>query len=349
MKQILKRISALVVTLCMLLGCVVGAMAQAQDGADLEALYPLMDLVCAAAMEAQTDDEYAIVIPNDEGELSPKFVDAFIRLGQTRGQSLGITADMMTDTMAQVTLLNTIFSAQLPMLSTVVAAESEAKFIGFKPVTVNNTGESQTIQVMGEIYTADKAISAMTEDEYTSIQWLDRGIFTFHSDASALNGFRLMGFSSGTDLNMEEAFGSYASDVVTEYFSGQGFSISFPAIFDDEMLVEEANGVSAELPDKSVSFFARRIENTDSSELQSYVQVLADGIQGARSAIDEQNNYGTVIYNTDDGYTVFDIYIVTEHYIYQAELKYLKTMGAEYSLYTPYIENSFVVEEVAAG
>lgn len=44
MKQVFKRISALVVTLCMLLGCVGGAMAQAQDGADLEPLYPLMDL-----------------------------------------------------------------------------------------------------------------------------------------------------------------------------------------------------------------------------------------------------------------------------------------------------------------
>lgn len=348
MKQILKRVSALVVTFCMLMSCV-GAMAQAQDGADLEALYPLMDLVCAAALDAQSDDEYTTVIPDGEGELSPKFIDSFIRLGQTRGETLGITPAMMTDTMAQMGLLTTIFAAQMPTLSTVVAADSEAKYIGFRPGTVNNTGENQSIQVVGEIYTADKAIKDMTDDEFAGIQWLDRGIFTFQSDASALNGFRLTGFSSGTDLNMEEVFMSYTADTVTEYTSAQGFTISFPAVFDDAMLKEDANGVSAELPDKTASFFARRTDNTDKSVLDSYVKKLADGIQGATYVVNEQNNYGTVTYTGTDGYVYFDIYIVTETSIYQAELKYQKSLGSQYSMYISYIENSFVVDEVAAG
>ena len=347
MKQIVKRLSALVVTLCMLLGCVGGAMAQ---GADLEPLYPLMDLVCAAALEAQGDDVYSMVVPDSEGELTPVFVDAFIRLGQTRGAALGITEAMMTDTMAQMQFLSTVFAAQLPTLSAVISAESEPKYIGFRPGTVNNTGENQTLQIIGEIYTADKPLAQLTDQEAASITWLDRGIFTFQSDSSALNGFRLMGFSTGTDLNMEEAFMTYAADTVTEYVDSQlGFTISYPAVFDDTMLQEEQNGVNAELPDKSASFFVHRIDNSDQSELQGYVDILAKGLPGAVSAINEQNGYGTLVYATDDGYTVFDIYVVTEKYIYQAELRYLTEKSKEFSMYNTYLENSFVVAEGGQG
>ncbi|MDD3337055.1 MAG: hypothetical protein PHI98_16355 [Eubacteriales bacterium] len=350
MKQTFKRIFAFVVALTACLGMMGGAMAQAQDGADLEALYPLMDLVCAAAMEAQSDEEYAIVIPDSEGELSPKFVDAFIRLGQTRGAALGVTAEMMNDTAAQQTLMSSIFAAQLPELSTVVPTESEAQYIGFRAGTVNDTGENQTLQVVGEIYLASKPMQEMSTEEFMDITWLDRGIFTFKSDATALNGFRLMGFSSGTDLNMETAFMEYSADIVVEYVNSQlGFTISYPAFFDDELLYEDATGVSAELADKSASFFARRIENTDQSELQSYVDVIASGIQGAKASIVEGLNCGTVSYTTDDGYIVFDVYIVAEKYIYQAELRYKTELASSYSMYNAYMENSFVVDEVAAG
>lgn len=347
MKQNLKRFSALVVTLCMLFGCAGGAMAQAS--ADLEPLYPLMDLVCAAALEAQGNDQYSVVIPDSEGELSAVFTDAFIRLGQTRGQSLGVTEAMLTDTMAQMQLLSSIFAAQLPTLSAVVPVQSEPKYIGFRPGTVNNTGENQSIQIIGEIYTAEKPLSQMTDQEAAAITWLDRGIFTFQSDPSALNGFRLMGFSTGTDLNMEEAFMNYAADTVTEYVDSQlGFTISYPAIFDDSMLQEAQDGVTAELPDKSAAFFVHREANTGKSELQGYVDAAAKSQEGAVAAINQQNGYGTVTY-AKDGYTVFDIYVVTPNHIYQAELRYLAEKSKEFSMYNAYLENSFVVAEGGQG
>lgn len=40
-----------------------------------------------------------------------------------------------------------------------------------------------------------------------------------------------MGFSSGTDLNMEEVFMNYNADTVVEYLNSQlGFTISYPAV-----------------------------------------------------------------------------------------------------------------------
>ena len=302
MKQWMKKTFAWVVALVMMLGC---AMAAAEQTADLEALYPLMDLVCAAALDAQGEDDYAIVVPDSEGELTPEFVQAFIRIGQTRGESVGVTAAMMTDTAAQKTLLSSIFDAQLP---------------------------------------------EMSGTEFTDVTWLDRGIFTFRSDAGALNGFRLVGFSSGTDLNMEEAFMEYNADTVVEYVNSKlGFTLSYPAVFDDELLKEDETGVSAELPDKSASFFARRIQNTDQSDLQSYVNVIASGLNGAKATVNDMNNYGTVAYTTDDGYTVFDVYLVSENYIYQAELKFLTEKSGDYSMYCSYLENSFASEEGAQG
>ena len=337
MKQWMKKTFAWVVALVMMLGC---AMAAAEQTADLEALYPLMDLVCAAALDAQGEDDYAIVVPDSEGELTPEFVQAFIRIGQTRGESVGVTATMMTDTAAQKTLLSSIFDAQLPELTAVTAADGESNYIGFRPVTVNNTGENNTLQIIGE----------MSGTEFTDVTWLDRGIFTFRSDASALNGFRLVGFSSGTDLNMEEAFMEYNADTVVEYVNSKlGFTLSYPAVFDDELLKEDETGVSAELPDKSASFFARRIQNTDQSDLQSYVNVIASGLNGAKATVNDMNNYGTVAYTTDDGYTVFDVYLVSENYIYQAELKFLTEKSGDYSMYCSYLENSFASEEGAQG
>ena len=159
MKQWMKKTFAWVVALVMMLGC---AMAAAEQTADLEALYPLMDLVCAAALDAQGEDDYAIVVPDSEGELTPEFVQAFIRIGQTRGESVGVTAAMMTDTAAQKTLLSSIFDAQLPELTAVTAADGESNYIGFRPVTVNNTGENNTLQIIGEIYTASKPLSEMS-------------------------------------------------------------------------------------------------------------------------------------------------------------------------------------------
>ena len=181
MKQWMKKTFAWVVALVMMLGC---AMAAAEQTADLEALYPLMDLVCAAALDAQGEDDYAIVVPDSEGELTPEFVQAFIRIGQTRGESVGVTAAMMTDTAAQKTLLSSIFDAQLPELTAVTATDGESNYIGFRPVTVNNTGENNTLQIIGEIYTASKPLSEMSGTEFTDVTWLDRGIFTFRSDAS---------------------------------------------------------------------------------------------------------------------------------------------------------------------
>ncbi|MBE5801911.1 MAG: hypothetical protein E7319_06440 [Clostridiales bacterium] len=347
-KNTFRRVTTLLLTLCMLVSGIGFAAAEAQQGADLEILYPLMDLVCAAAYNA--DDGVTMVVPDSEGVLESAFVDAFIRIGQERGASLGITEAMLTDTAAQTALLKTIFAAQIPQTEKVVLTDIGTQYIGFKPVTVNNLGDNGTLQIMGEMYMAPKAYSLLNEDEFAQVMWIDRAIFTFASDATALGGFRLMGFSTGTELSVEEEMQAYSESIVVEYVNTKlGFMVLYPAVFTDELLVEDESGVSASLEDGSVSFFARRVDNANSSNLNDYVTVISDGLPGSTCNISEELNYGTIAYTTEDGYAVFDVYIVTDKYVYQAELRYLKTLMSDYNMYNSYLLNSFGVEELAAG
>lgn len=346
MNRTVRKVISLAAALCMALGATV-AMAEAPaSAADFEALTPLMDLVCAASQYSPNAPES---VPGADGTLTVSFTDAFFKVGQTYGSEVGVTSGMLTDTNAQAELLGKIFAAQIPQLEPVVMTDDVNGFIGFHPVTVNSGADGSTVQLIGEMYLADKPMRQMAEADYNNIEWLDRAVFTFQSDASALNGFRLMGFSVGTDLALEEAMQGYFDQIAVEYESQLGFTLLYPAVFTDDMLVESEDGVSAELPDGSVSFSAKRIDNANGANLTDYVGIIANGITGSASTINEESQYGTVAYTTEDGYYVFEVYIVTDRYIYRAELRFLTTLMSQYSMYTSYLENSFVANELYQG
>ncbi|MEG0493549.1 MAG: hypothetical protein RR696_10145 [Clostridia bacterium] len=353
-KRNAQRIFSLVLALCMALGACATALAQADvaqpnkaNMADFEVLYPLMDLVCASAMYSANAPE---MVPGIEGTLTVSFSDAFFKIGQKVGASLGITPEMLTNTDAQANLLRQIFAAQIPQLEPVVVTDDVNGYIGFHPVMVNNAAENGGIQIIGEIYLSSNGAAAATEMDFAKVEWLDRAVFSFKSDATALNGFRLEGFSIGTELNVEAAMQSYFEEIVVEYVNANlGFTVLYPAVFTDDMLVEDANGVSAKMADGSISFFAKRIENTNGASLQDYVNIVADGITDSVARVDEELKFGTVSYTTADGYSVHDVYILNDRYIYQAELSYLVSLSDQYSMYNAYLINSFMVDDVSVG
>ena len=196
---------------------------------------------------------------------------------------------------------------------------------------------------------APKPLVQLTENEFTDVLWIDRAIFTFKSDATAMNGFRLMGFSTGLELSVEEEMQAYSESIVVEYVNTKlGFMVLYPAVFTDDLLVEDANGVSAALPDNSVSFFARRTENAAGNALADHVAAASAQLTGAVVDVNEELSYGTISY-TADGYAVFDVYVVTKDYVYQTQLRYLTSLMSEFGMYNAYLENSFVVNELSQG
>ena len=342
MMRSVRKVFSVLLVLC--IGFCTGALAQTT--ADFDALLPLMDLVSAASLYSANAPE---TVPGAEGELSMAFVDAFFAVGQVQGAEAGVTAEMLTDNAAQAELLGKVFAAQIPSLGSVTAAENNGVYIGFQPVLVNSGTDGQSVQIIGEIYQAGKPMREMTDADYTAIQWLERAVFSFQSDASALNGFRLTGYSVGTDLSIEEAMQGYFAEIAVEYESSLGFTLLYPSVFEDEMLVEDEYGVSASLSDGSASFFAKRDANNNGATLSDYVSIVANGIEGSVSNVYEDMQYGTVAYTTQDGYAVFEVYIVTGEYIYQAQLSYLTTLMSEFGMYNAYLENSFVVNELSQG
>lgn len=342
MKRTVQKMISVLMILCMALGMCTSAMAQS---ADFEALIPLMDLVAAASWYSPNAPES---VPGAEDELSLSFVDAFFSVGQTVGAEVGVTEAMLNDTAAQAEMLGQIFAARIPELQAITLAETDG-YIGFQPVLVNGGADGQSVQIIGEIYLAEKPMRQMTEADYTTINWIERAVFTFQNDASALNGFRLNGYSVGTDLSIEEAMQGYFEEIAVEYNSNLGFTVLYPSVFADELLIEDENGVSAQMPDGSASFFAKRAENSNGVSLTDYVTIVANGITGSVANVYEDMQYGTVAYTTQDGYAVFEVYIVTGSHIYQAQLNYLTSLMSEFGMYNAYLENSFVVNELSQG
>lgn len=344
MKNMFRKAVALLMSLCLVLGAAALAETAPQEAPD--SLKPLMDLVCAAVYDPAAGME--MVIPDSEGVLEISFVDSFIRLAQERGV-LDVTTDTMNDPAAQTKLLGSIFAAQLPKTEVVVPAQPVTQYVGFKPVTVNTTGEAGTLQIVGEMYMAPKPIQQLADEEFAQVLWIDRAIFTFRGDVDAYAGYRLMSFATGLELGVEEEMQTYSESIVVEYVNTNlGFMVLYPSVFTDELLVEDANGVSAALPDGSVSFFARRSDNTEGVKLADHVSAAAAGFSGALIDVNEELCYGAVSCIAD-GYAVYDVYVVTDQHIYQAQLKYLTTLMSEYSMYNSYLLNSFGVDELAAG
>ena len=343
MNRGVQKVLSMLMILCLALGIYAGAAAETK--ADFEALVPLMDLVCAASQYSPNAPE---TISGSDSELTVSFVDAFFKVGKIYGAEVGVTSAMLGDTAAQADMLGKIFAAKAPALQTVTASDEISGYIGFQPVTVNNL-DGESVQIIGEMYLAEKPMRQMKETDFVNISWIDRAVFVFQKDAAGFGGFRLTGFSVGTDLSYEAAMLAYDEEITVEYESKLGFMLLYPSLFTDEMLSEDENGVSAQLPDGSAAFFAKRMANENGASLADYVGIVANGITNSVSTVNEEMQYGTVTYTTEDGFIVFDVFIVTDEHIFQAELTYKTEKMAEFGMFNAYLENSFVVNELSQG
>ena len=337
---------ALALTLCLLLGSIGTASAAQTEVSDYGALAPLMDLVACAAISAADEPES---VGNEETTVTPAFIASFFNCGLSADASLGFTADMLTNTDLQAAVLGKIFAAKLPTLEAIAQTTPISGYIGFQPVMVI-PGDTDEVQIAGELYWAEKPMSAMADADFLNIRWIDRAVYGFRPDANALNGYRLTGFSVGSELSMEEAMQTYTESILVEYINTTlGFTVLYPSVFTDDMLTEDGDGVFAKLPDDSLSFFVKRTENSTAANLADYTDVIAKGIPGAKATLNETFSYATVAYDTQEGNAVFDMYIITDKYIYQAELSFRKELSSTYQMYTAYLENSFAVDELSVG
>lgn len=343
MKNNLLKLLVSVLAVCVLFTGTVTC-SVAEEVSPKDTLQPLMDLVSAAALYA----DIAESIPGAQGTLNAGFVQAFLLAGQHESSELGIAADYLKDTDAQQSLLSSVFAAQLPELTALEPFEDDLDFIGFYPV-MQETLEDGSLRFTGEIYTANKPIRNMASAEFAGIQWIERALFTFAADASAMNGYRLTAFALGTDLTYEEAFRAYEEEIAVEYESALGFMVQYPATFADEILIETENGVTAQGDNGQVQFSATRNANSDKATLASYIEAKSAAIAGSTYAINDEMQYATLQYKDENGHYVFEVISVTEEHIYTAELRCAEELLKDYSMFFSYLENSFVIDELCQG
>lgn len=340
-----RTLLAFALAFCLLTGMTSAIALENANGSQFQAMRPVLDLVASAAICAS---DFPTVVSDQMSTLDADFVTTFFVNG-LKASLLNINDGTLADTAQQQQILSGIFSAKLPALSSIEPMETTDDYIGFLPVK-QDTAADGSIYLIGELYRGSMPIEQMSPADYQTLFWEDRAIYTLRADDTALGGYRIDGFSVGSELLMEMQLQDYTNAILMEYINTKlGFSVLYPSLFTDQYVKETADGANATLPDGSASFMVKRMDNTGNATLETYALEMGTAAGEARLNINDMFQYATVAYDTDAGNTVFTVYVVTDDYIYMAQLAYPTNQSVIYSMYTMYLENSFVVNEVSVG
>ncbi len=345
-KRAFQKVLAFVFTLCLMAGMATVGTAETINVADYQAMLPVLDLVAGAAISAS---DFPVVIGDGETTLDPSFVAFFFTYGLKAGASVGITEATLADVSQQEQVLKSIFSAGLPTLEAVAQPETADEYVGFLPVYAK-AAENGDTYLIGEIYRGSMPIEQMGAQDFQTLTWEDRAVYTLRKDDAAKGGYRIDGFSVGSELLLEAELQEYTNAMLIEYINTNlGFSVLYPSLFLEANVTEDQNGLYATTQDGTAAFSATRAANETGATLADYATEAAAAVEGARMNINDVFQYATVAYETADGNTVFSVYIVTGQYVYTATLTYPTSQSILYSMYTMYLENSFMSDEVSVG
>ena len=333
---------------CMLAICLLCAAIPAALGenlqTELEGVYPLLDLVCSAA--AQTDDGVSTLSP--DYPMSQEMVNTLFSIG---GAIPATRMDATMDAGARKQYLLANFSeSTVPEPESMNPVSPEAGYTGFRPMASDAGAEEGSIQVVGEVYHAAKPYAELTAEERLNVTWDEPAVFLLKSDATAMFGYRVISFSFGSVIDLEGVMSDYFTSILVEYENNSlGFSVQYPAAFEEDMLTEDENGIAGKLPNGKASFFVKRGANSESQTLEGLKASLEQQPGVVRAEINSDFGYLTVQSVSDDGFVSNDLYIATDDFIYQSNLTYHQDVAQDYQMYTMYMENSFIVFEVSVG
>ena len=344
----LKRISLWMIPILLICLCFSAGAEEAAAVPDevLSAVQPLMDLTALAACAG------AVPLAVTEGEtLSPQFVRNLLLCGQAQGQELGVTPAALADPAAQQALLEGLFTAGLPELAAVDGIPEAYSYVGVQLMSAELSPDGSALQAVGTVYVAPDRIDRLAEDDFTAVSWLDlRAGILLRRDGGAPLGWKLASFTTDTGVAVEGLTDDYFGAATREYLNTDlGFSLLYPSAFGEETIREDENGISAALADGSASFFARRLANSSGETLDSILLSRQQADADALINVNGLTGCGRVTAVSADGVTTVDFYLVTDAWLYQAELVYAERLAREFSLYSDYMMNSFTADELGIG
>ena len=345
MNRNVRKLLALALALCLCL-CVQGA-AMAEEDASLTAAQPLIDLTASAAL--RVGEEAESIAP--DGVLSQAFVQNFFLLGRQADPALGITGQLLSDAAAQEDYLRRSFVCGGAAAGTLQESAEPFDYVGVRVMVVDESEDGSAMRVMGDLYQADRALAGMTEAEYAAVRWLDRrAVIDLRRSADAPCGWQVYAFSLEAELEMETAAQDYFTKTMTEYMNPElGFSLQYPAVFSEDCVRETASGVEGRLQDGTASFLAERTANDAAWTLETLMAQKKQENPAAETNINEVSGCGRQLTALEGGGTQMDLYIVTEAWVYHAQLCYDASLAKDFALYSDYMMNSFMADELGLG
>ena len=307
---------ALLLAGVMCAACVPG-MAEEAAAFDAARVAPLLNAVTSAAL---VTDGTSILL--EEDEVPPEgFLSRLSKALQDQGLDAGAMGDLIAMTVSGE------------------GAATEVVPLTLQPLTINQSGEGDAVMLVGEAFGAD----GQTQD-WRAVVELRR------EDASPL-GWKLYRFVVGDTALEEELLGGYFAETMLEYLNAEcGYIIQYPAIFTEAMMVQTATGIQAALPDDSASFAVSRVENEEGLDLEGLLRrEQAKCTDPAQVWMNEEMGNVQGLETDEEGMTHAVVYLVSERYIYQAELNFPEVQAEEYRQYADYMINSFSADELGHG
>lgn len=328
----MKRFFALVLALCMLMPA-----ALAEETTDiLRDVQTVMDVTASAVMLTGETVSY-------EQPLSAAFCASVAATLKARGLFAAEAAE-------GVAWSKGFIEDAYAMGYTMPADELPAVegYYGVRAIAVDVSDDGGAVRILGDVYLAQAQLEQLTPEQYGQVEWLDRrAVVEFRRHPNGHGGWQLSFFSLDAELEMEQAAQEYFASAMVEYANPEkGFSILYPAVFDEKAVTVEENGLSGQV--EGASFWVNCTANDAGWTTESFLEHQKQETPGAETNINDITGTGRLIAHGEGG-TLVRLVIVTPEQIYQAQLQYDQSMSKEFSLYSDYMMHSFTVDEMGLG
>ena len=287
-------------------------LAEGTEPFDAERVAPLLDAIATAALGA---DE-ATVLLEEETPLTEAFLARLTQALQHGGLDAGALSSLVA----------------MPVTASATGADA-AEPLTMQVLTQSVSGDGDAAMLVGEAVRADGTATGL------------RAVIELRREDASPVGWKLYRFTVGDTALEEELLEGYIAQTMMEYMNAAcGYSIQYPAIFTEDTIVETATGIQAALPDESASFAVSRIDNAEGLTLEGLLQ------RGLPQAWINEATGSVQSRETDEaGVVHVAVFLVSESYIYQAELNFPQDQAGEYETYADYMTNSFSADELGNG
>lgn len=235
----------------------------------------------------------------------------------------------------------------LPLADAAAAAalrkEGDSRYCGVHPMAVDWNEDGDAVRLLGDVYLAEDQLEMLSQEQYAQVQWLDQRAVVELRKAD--DGWKAVSFSMDAEWEMEQAAQDYFNNTMMEY-SAEGFSIQYPAVFEEKSITVTETGITGAL--EGASFMVETLPNTQQQTTAIILAAKQQEITGAEANMNEYTGVGQLT-ATVDGQCVVYMVLATDEKIYQAELRYDQSLIRDFMLYGEYMIHSFSVSDAGNG